>query len=165
KALSTLAYYVTQVTLISLFVNTLVQAQNEEQLVYTGILLLSATIFIVALTRTKYISTKFNRFVEKVLSQKIKNQKKLSVDQILKVSKGFGVFEFLLEGNNPYCNVALNDTKLSNMQVHVLKVDRGGKAIDFPEATFVLKQGDRVVLYGKTTSATQIALGKIKKTA
>lgn len=154
--------YVAQATLISLFVNIL--NKNQQQLIYAGLLLLIATIFIIIFTRTKYVSSKFNRFVESLLTRRIKNQKKMSIDQILKVSKGFGVFEFLLEDNNPYCNVALNDTKLSNMQIHILKVDRGSKTIDFPDASFVLLQGDRLILYGKTTSVTQIALGKMRKT-
>ncbi len=154
--------YVAQVTLISLFVNILIQ--NEKQLLSFGILLLAAIAFIIVLTRTKYVYSRFNRLVEKILSRRIKKQKRRSIDSILKVSSGYGVYEFVLDGDNPYCNLSLNDAKLNNMQIHVLKVERGAKSVDFPDADFVLQQGDKMVLYGKTESVTQIALGNLEET-
>ena len=155
--------YVAQVTLISLFVNIL--TKNQNQLIYAGLLLLAVTIFIFIFTRTKYISSKFNLFVEKILSRRIAKQKKIPIDQILKLSKDFGVFEFVLDEKNPYCNLTLGDAKLNNLQIHILKVDRGSSSVDFPDVNFLLKQGDRLIIYGKTSSVTKIALGKIKKTA
>ncbi len=153
--------YVVQVTLISLFVNIL--TRNQQQLLYAGLLLLAVTIFIVLFTRTKYVSSKFNVFVEKVLSRRIIKQDKMSIDKILNVSQGYGVYELLLEANNPYCGKTLTDSNLSSVQIHVLKVDRGAKTYDFPDADFVLNQGDRLILYGKTDSVTKIALPKVKK--
>ncbi len=150
--------YVAQATLISLFVNML--AQNQKQLLSLGILLLAAVVFIVVLTRTKYVYSKFNRMVEKTLSRRLKKQKK-SIDSILKVSSGYGVYEFVLDDDNPYCNLSLNNAQLSHLQIHVLKVERGARAIDFPNAEFVLQQGDKLVLYGKTDSVTKIALGNL----
>lgn len=149
--------YVAQITIISLLVNIL--TQNEKQLWSLGILLLAAVIFIIVLTRTKYVYSRFNRLVEKILSRKIVKQRKKSIDKILKVSPGYGVFEFVLDDENQYCNLKLSDAKLSNLQVHILKVERGAKTVDFPDADFVLQQGDKLVLYGKTDSVTQIALG------
>ncbi len=151
--------YVAQVTIISLFVNIL--TQNEKQLLSLGILLLAAVVFVMVLTRTKYVYSKFNRLVEKMLSKRITKQKRRSIDSILKVSPGYGVYEFVLDDDNPYCNLSLNDAKLNHMQIHVLKVERGAKAVDFPDAEFVLQQGDKLVLYGNTESVTQIALGNL----
>ena len=155
--------YVAQVTLISLFVNILIN--NQRQLIYAGALLLLCTLFIVIITRTEYVSDKFNIFVEKLLSKRIASQKKMSIDQVLKLSKDFGVFEFVLDEDNPYCNLKLSDSNLSNKQIHILKVDRGSNTVDFPDADFTLNQGDRLVIYGRTSSVTEIALGKVKKTA
>lgn len=155
--------YVTQVTLISLFVKIL--TDNQKQLIYSAILLLLITVFIVVLTRHKYISSKFDRHLERILSRRIINQKKMSIDQILKVSAGYGVYEFILDEDNPYCSTSLGNAQLSKLQIHVLKVDRGSKTFDFPDADFILNQGDRLILYGKTDSITKIALAKITKSA
>ena len=151
--------YVAQVTIISLFVNIL--TQNEKQLLSLGILLFAAVIFVIVLTRTKYVYSKFNRLVEKILSRRLVKQRKKSIDKILKVSPGYGVFEFVLDDGNPYCDMSLNNAQLSHLQIHVLKVERGAKTVDFPDAQFVLQQGDKLVLYGKTDSVTQIALGNL----
>lgn len=152
--------YVAQATLIASFVSIL--TQNEKELIFLGILLLAAAAFIIVLTRTKYVYSRFNRFVEKMLSRRIKKQRK-SIDNILKVSPGYGVYEFVLDDDNPYCNLSLNNAELSDLQIHVLKVERGAKSIDFPDADFVLQQGDKLVLYGKTKSVTQIALGNLEE--
>jgi len=152
--------YVAQATLIASFVSIL--TQNEKELIFLGILLLAAATFIIVLTRTKYVYSRFNRFVEKMLSRRIKKQRK-SIDNILKVSPGYGVYEFVLDDDNPYCNLSLNNAELSDLQIHILKVERGAKSIDFPDADFVLQQGDKLVLYGKTKSVTQIALGNLEK--
>jgi Trk K+ transport system NAD-binding subunit len=151
--------YVAQITIISLLVNIL--TQNEKQLWSLGIFLLAAVIFVIVLTRTKYVYSRFNRIVEKILSRRLVKQRKKSIDKILKVSPGFGVFEFVLDDGNPYCDMSLNNAQLSHLQIHVLKVERGAKTIDFPDAEFVLQQGDKLVLYGKTDSVTQIALGNL----
>lgn len=154
--------YVAQATLISLFVNILVQ--NEKQLVFLAIMLIAAVALIIVLTRTKYIYSKFNRLVEKMFSRRLKKQRK-SIDKILKVSPGYGVFEFVLDDDNPYCNLKLSDAELSRLQVHILKVERGARTVDFPDADFVLQAGDKLVLYGKTDSVTQIALGNLEETS
>ena len=152
--------YVAQATLISLFVNILVQ--NEKQLIFLAIMLVAAVALIVVLTRTRYVYSKFNRLVEKMFSRRLKKQRK-SIDKILKVSPGYGVFEFVLDDDNPYCDLSLNDAKLSSLQIHILKVERGAKTVDFPAADFILQQGDKLVLYGKTDSVTQIALGNLEE--
>jgi hypothetical protein len=152
--------YVAQITIITLSVNIL--TQNEKQLLPLGILLFACLVFIIVLTRTRYIYSKFNRLVEKMFSRRLKKQRK-SIDKILKVSPGYGVFEFVLDDDNPYCNLKLSDAKLSHLQVHILKVERGARTIDFPDADFVLQQGDKLVLYGKTDSVTQIALGSLEE--
>jgi hypothetical protein len=150
--------YVAQVTLISLFVKIL--SENQSRLIYAGALLALITIFIFILTRTKYMSTKFNLWVEKILTKSIATQKRIPMDQILKVSPGFGVYELVLDEKNAFCGMSLNNANLNLLQIHVLKVDRGLTTYDFPDAKFVLNHGDRLVLYGKTASITNIALGK-----
>lgn len=155
-----LVSYISQVMLISLFVNIL--TQNRNQLIYIGILLVVVMILVILFTRSKLVSTRFNHFVEKLLLRNIKNQANMSMDKILQVSEGYGVYEIVLEESNRLCGNSLGSSQLTKLQINVLKVDRGSEVYDFPDAQFVLKQGDRLVLYGKTESITNVVIGKVK---
>lgn len=151
-----LVSYISQVMLISLFVNIL--TQNRSQLVYIGVLLVTIMILVILFTRSKFVSTRFNYFVEKLLSRSIKNQEHMSVDKILQVSEGYGVYEIVLEESNRLCGNSLGSSKLTKLEINILKVDRGSEVYDFPDAQFILRQGDRLVLYGKTESITNVVI-------
>ena len=155
-----LVSYISQVMLISLFVNIL--SQNRSQLIYIGILLVVIMILVILFTRSKLVNTRFNHFVEKLLSRSITNQANMSIDKILQVSEGFGVYEIVLEESNKLCGNSLGSSQLTKLQINVLKVDRGSEIYDFPDAQFVLKQGDRLVLYGKTESITNVVIGPVQ---
>ena len=152
--------YISQVMLISLFVNILIQ--NKNQLVYIGIMLLVVAVMLIVFTRSRHMNTRFNKFVEKLLSKSIKRQDNTSIDSILQVSEGYGVHEIVLEENNGLCGHSLRSSQLSKLEINVLKVDRGEKVYDFPDAQFVLQQGDRLILYGKTENITEIVLDSLR---
>lgn len=148
--------YVTQVTLISLFVNIL--TQNTQHQIIAMVLLVGAAVIIYILTRVQSVKRWFNRLVERLLSRRLAMQEKQNIEKILKISPGYGVYELLLDDHNALCGKTLEEAKLNQKYIHVLKVDRGGMVFDFPDAGLKLQLGDRLILYGQTSSIKALAL-------
>lgn len=87
----------------------------------------------------------------------MKKTKSRSIDEVLKVSPGYAVYEILVSDNSQICNQTLASAKLKEQFIQVLKVDRGSETIDFPSANFIIKQGDVLIVYGKINSIKDLA--------
>lgn len=148
--------YIAQASLISLFFNAI---NNDQRKLVTIIAVLSGVaLFVIMITRNKFLSKKFNRIVEKFIAGTImKKTKSRSIDEVLKVSPGYAVYEILVSDASPICNLTLSSAKLKEQYIQVLKVDRGSETIDFPSANFIIKQGDVLIVYGKINSIKDLA--------
>ena len=152
-----LVSYLAQVSLISLLFNMI--SQNIRQLLYAGAGLVAFAILFMLIARSKYVQIKIDRVVERIISRSvIKNANKRSVDQVLKISPDFAVYEVLVDSGSVLVNKTLSNAKLSDMQVHVLKADRGSNTVDFPSADFLIQQGDKLIVYGKIKSIRELAV-------
>jgi hypothetical protein len=151
-----LVSYLAQVSLISLLLNMI--TQNITQLLYVGLGLLVFVALFVFATRNKFVARKIDNLVERIIARRIiKQTKKRSVDQVLKISPDFAVYEILVDGESILANTALDDADLSKMFIHVLKIDRGNKTIDFPAADSLIQVGDVLIVYGKIKSIMELA--------
>ncbi|MBN2852282.1 MAG: TrkA C-terminal domain-containing protein [Clostridia bacterium] len=148
--------YIAQASLISLFFNAI---NNDQRRLVAIIAVLGCVgLFVIMITRNKYLSKKFNRIVEKFIAGTImKKTKSRSIDEVLKVSPGYAVYEILVSDNSQICNQTLASAKLKEQFIQVLKVDRGSETIDFPSANFIIKQGDVLIVYGKINSIKDLA--------
>jgi len=148
--------YIAQASLISLIINAI--TNNNNRLIYVGIILLATVIFIITITKTKYFSRPFNRFVEKFISKNImKSTKTRLIDEKLKVSPGYAVYELLIDNNSLICDKTLASAKLKDKYIQVLKIDRGSDTIDFPHANTKILQGDILIVYGKIQAIKELA--------
>ena len=124
----------------------------------TGLISVGIVVLIVILTRSKFVSRKIDNLVEKIIARRITKQtKKRTVDQVLKISPDFAVYEILVEGESALAETTLTNANLSKMFIHVLKIDRGNKTIDFPSPDFLMKVGDVLIVYGKIKSIQELA--------
>lgn len=154
-----LVSYLAQVSLISLLLNMI--SQNITQLLYVAIGLAAIVAVFLFITKNKYISRKIDKFVEKIILKRIMKQtKRRSVDQVLKISPEFAVYEILVDSSSFLVNKTLQDAKLSEMFIHVLKVDRGSSTVDFPSADFLIQDGDILIVYGKIKSIKDLSVLK-----
>lgn len=151
--------YIAQASLISVLFKMV--TQNVQQLVYTGIILAVFTALFLMLTRNKYISGKFNKMIERFIASRVMKQtESRPIDEVLKLSPGYAVYELLVSPESPLANTTLEKAKLNDIYVHVLKVDRGSSTIDFPQADFCIQPGDVLIIYGKIKSIKELALVK-----
>ena len=149
--------YVAQASLISLIVNMI--SQDTQELLYTGLFMIIVTVGIILITRTKYVSNKFDKLMEKILRKRlIKQTQTRSIDQVLKIGPGYGVYEVLVDQDSFIANTTLGQTKLKDMFIQVLKIDRGAVTIDFPTADSEIQQGDVLIVYGKIKAIEELAI-------
>jgi len=151
--------YVAQASLITLIYNGIVQ--DDRQLLNIAIFFVALIALILLVTRNKYVSSKFDIVIEKFIAKSIMKQtQRRSIDQVLKISPGYAVYEILVDTDSYLANMSLRDAKLHENNIHVLKIDRGSNTIDFPKADFVIQSGDGLIVYGNIKSIKEVALQK-----
>lgn len=153
--------YVTQASLITLLFDMLYN--NGDGLLSTFVIIVATLLFIIVVSRNKYITNKFDRLTERILSKSIKKTSENHIDRILNLSPNFSVYELVIEENSPMCNKTLREARLKDNFIQVLKIDKGHKVLDFPTADTVITEGDRMIVYGKIDSIIEIIVNKNKK--
>ncbi len=147
--------YVAQASLISLLINMI--SQDTQELLYTGLFLVIVCGVIILMTRNKYMSSKFDKFVARIVQKRLVRQAQRPVDQVLKISPGYGVYEVLVEPESAIANQTLREAKLNDLFIQVLKIDRGATTVDFPSADSVMQPGDVLIVYGKIRAIKELA--------
>ena len=157
-----LVSYIAQITLISVFLHVI--TANAEQLgLVLGIIAVMG-LFVYFATRNRFFSTRINRFMEKLLRKRImKDIEKQQIDKVLKISPNYGIYEMIVDDKSPLCGKSLAETRLKDEYIQVLKVDRGSATVDFPNASMVIESGDKLIVYGKTSSILNSITGKGSK--
>jgi hypothetical protein len=147
--------YVAQASLISLLINMI--SQDTQELLYTGIFLVIVCAIIILMTRNKYMSSKFDKLVARIVQKRLIKQAQRPVDQVLKISPGYGVYEVLVEPESRVANKTLREARLHDLFIQVLKIDRGSTTLDFPEADSQIQPGDVLIVYGKIRAIKELA--------
>ncbi len=149
--------FVGYAALIGLVVN-IVQSQHEAIyfVIAVGIIVLAVLIFI----RKRNLIIKLERYIEKFLIKKMSDKKKYrTVEDALKLNDEFGVVEFIIEENGGLAGVKLMDAELTTKSIQVLNVDRGSHIIHFPKRDLILKEGDRLTVYGNLANINTLIIG------
>lgn len=73
----------------------------------------------------------------------------LDIRQRLTVSSGFGVAELLIREGSEFEAKAIGESGLSDLDINVLTLYRGGKVIPNPKVSRVLEANDRLLCYGR----------------
>jgi len=143
--------YIAQISLISVFLHLL--SENRQRLELIAVALVLIVVFIILITRNRFFSSKLNRMVEKVLARKVmKNIKTNAIEQVLKISPDYGIYELIIDDESSVCGKSLSEAKLKDDYIQVLKIDHGSDVTDFPHPTIVINPGDKLVVYGKKNS-------------
>ncbi len=151
--------YLSQITLISVLINALMQ--NTNKLLIIGAILIVILIFFFSLTRTKFLSSRIDRFVERIIEKRIfRSTKKNPMSQVMKTSTDFGIFEIIIDEDRGLNGKTLSESGLKKSFIQVLKVDKGNETINFPEPNYLIGVGDKLVVYGKIKSIREIVINQ-----
>ncbi len=148
--------YVAQITLITLLFNVISSAPRS--LLSISIALAAMLLFVILVTNSKYISSRFEQWTEKLLKNKIKKTSASRIDQILNLSPEFSIYELIVDTDSPICNKTLREVHLKEHYIQILKIDRGEEVIDFPTADTQVLAGDRMIAYGKIDALTKMMM-------
>ncbi|MBN2557174.1 MAG: TrkA C-terminal domain-containing protein [Clostridia bacterium] len=151
--------YLTQITLISVLINVLISDTNA--MLSVGVILFVLLVFIFLITRTRFLSSRFNSFVERIVEKRInKSTKKNPMSQVMKISPEFGIYEIVVGEDGGLAGKTLMESHLKEAYVQVLKVDKGSETINFPHSSLMLRVGDKLVVYGKIKSIKDIIVNQ-----
>jgi len=73
----------------------------------------------------------------------------IDIRQRLTISRGYGVSEVYIPEGSKFVGISIRDTKLSEQDINVLTLYRGGKVIPNPKAERILEADDKLLCYGK----------------
>lgn len=139
--------YIGTATLISFVVNII--TSNLEITDFIVIVLLFF-VFIYIIKNPRIIF-RFDHFIETiVIRNKLVEVSKSSVYKLLNKNKGYGIYNILVENSSFLVNKTLSDSGLKQNNILVLNVDKGDRLINFPDANYLIKQGDNLLIYGNT---------------
>ncbi|HBL83314.1 MAG: hypothetical protein A2Y17_05525 [Clostridiales bacterium GWF2_38_85] len=138
---------------------------NDEQQNLLSILIILSVVlvFIIIVTKNKYILDRFERLAEKILSKSISKNKGSRIDRILNLNSNFSIYEVVVDNDSPMCKKTLRENRLRDNFIQVLKIDRGSEIIDFPTADTIILHGDRLIVYGKIKSISKLVMKQEEK--
>jgi ribosomal protein S6--L-glutamate ligase len=76
----------------------------------------------------------------------------IDIRQRLTVSKGYGVSELYIPKGSEFVGMSLDQTKLSEKDINVLTLYRGGKSIPNPRKERIIEAEDKLLCFGKLES-------------
>jgi len=136
--------------IISFKGNTL--AESLTKLGILGLTGLGILIFSLAKGLENIVDT----FIEKRLSR-VTHFSMGGFSEVLKLARGYGVFEVTITADHPLAGRKLMDAGLSSRDILVLAIKRGFSLIPTPKATDMIEPGDKLVCFGMSRNITEVA--------
>jgi hypothetical protein len=149
--------YLSQITLISVLINILIS--NANKLLSIGVVVLAVLIFFILVTRTKFLSSKIDRMMERIIEKRIlRSTKKNPMSRVLKTDQEFGIYEIVVDEGGGLDGIMLKDSGLKKEFIQVLKIEKGHESINFPKPDQMIDIGDKLIVYGKIKSIKEISI-------
>jgi hypothetical protein len=115
------------------------------------LLLLALAIYIIyRLASHKGLTRKFTKRIEEKLAKSSIFVKK-SVEETLRLAKGYGVAEVVLKDDLPIIGLTLEKAGLKSREIMVLAIERGKEINHTPKGKDMLYENDTLICYGKLT--------------
>ena len=154
--------YVGTATLIAFILNILNVLARGEGFLYLVLGIAGAILLILFLSRNLWILRSMERYIEKQLKKQMnRNNKRRTVEEVLKLNDEYGVAEFIIEESSGLVGIVLEESDLKQRFIQVLNVDRGSHIVHFPDSKLVFQQGDKVVVYGQLDNIQALILEQI----
>ncbi len=155
-----LVSYVGQATIIGLVISIVTRMATFQNAALGVTITVVVVILIIGLFKNPWFVSKIEKVLEKNFLEKSKANKNKTVEEVLKLKNNFGVVEFLIDGDHPLVGVTLEQSNLKKQEIQVLNIERGNYIEQFPRSSYLFKEGDRVVAYGKIENIKKIAIPK-----
>lgn len=149
--------YLAQITLISVLLNILIS--DVDALLSIGVVVSVALVFFILLTRTKFLSSRIDRFIEKIIEKRILHStRKNPMSRVMKTGAEYGIYEIVVDEGGGLDGIALKDAGLKKDFIQVLKIEKGNESINFPGPDQIMNMGDKLIVYGQIKSIRELSL-------
>jgi len=79
-----------------------------------------------------------------------------SLEEMLKITEGFGVVRIVVSEASPIINQPLQELGLKLQKIQILSIKRGSEVLAIPKGTDCLMPGDELTCYGDMDAVTQM---------
>jgi hypothetical protein len=111
-------------------------------------------LIILLITRSKKVMSIFHRGVEKQLKRR-RYPRRIALEQVLQLSKDFGVCEIPIEKNSKSAGKPLSATDFKEKGFMVLAIEREDGFLAVPKGSDELKEGDILIVFGNLNNLKQ----------
>lgn len=140
--------YLGTATSISFLINIL---RNEVKPIEIAILLLFL-LFILWLLSNRHLTLYIDMIFERFIFKQMKKRSSKNIYTMLKQNSDYGLYQIYVKGTHSMVGKKLIEAHLKENKIQVLNIDKGDQIILFPEADYVIQQGDTLLAYGKITN-------------
>ena len=143
--------YVATATLVTVLFRTLTELSGALRILDLLYLLPGFMVFaaVLMIMRSKYLINRLDHFIEFRVLASMQRNKRLPVEEVLKLNEEYGVAEVIIDEDSPLIGKALKDSGLKANYIQVLNIEGATHMIHFPTKDDVFELGDKVVVYGR----------------
>lgn len=136
------------VSIIATLIGSFAKLERVSQVPINLILLAAGIYLIYWLASRQGLMRRWGRWIEKrIAKSKVLEEKK--IEEILHLAEGYGIAEVRIEDDSPLVSQPLADSALSQRDILVLAIERGGGIIPTPKASDDIRRADNLICYGK----------------
>jgi K+/H+ antiporter YhaU regulatory subunit KhtT len=138
------------ITVISSFMLTFINVEEEQLSIWIRLLILFSAIFVlIMIARSKWVDRTLNRIINRML-KKYTDLNVRDYAKLLHLSGEYSISEFYVESDDWLVNQTLEKLELRKEGINVLAVTRtDGTYLGVPSGDTEIESGDTLLLYGK----------------
>lgn len=136
------------VSIIATLIGSFAKLKRVSQVPVNLILLAAGIYLIYWLASRRGLMRRWGRWIEKrIAKSKVLEEKK--IEEILHLAEGYGIAEVRIKDDSPLVSQPLADSALSQRDILVLAIERGGGIIPTPKGSDDIQTADNLICYGK----------------
>lgn len=139
--------YVGFVTGISFLINIMRSSLSVPGII--GIIIFFACAIFVL--KNRYVVENFDTLIKKIILGGTKKVPKSDIYELIN-NKGYGLYKIFVNVDSAIAGKSLKENNMKESGIQVLNIDRGNELINSPDGDEVIKNGDTLLVYGKTES-------------
>ncbi|HPN85384.1 MAG TPA: TrkA C-terminal domain-containing protein, partial [Victivallales bacterium] len=168
------------VTMIGSFVNTLAASREMDEyahfrifskdvhLHYSVSMMLGALliVFCFYMFHIFFLRSSVWRSIQNSIKRRMSDMSVFSTmhfEELIIGAHGYGTIKMKIDDDNPFCGKTLSESRIRNdYDAQVLAFERDGNVIYNPSASEIIKAGDHLILFGKTSEISHKLLAFLK---
>ncbi|NOX98038.1 MAG: potassium transporter TrkA [Nitrospirae bacterium] len=143
------------VSIIATLIGSFAKIKRVSQ-VPANLMLLAAGIYLIYwLASRRGLMRRWGKWIEKRIAQSMALEEK-GIEEVLHLAEGYGIAEVKIKDDSAVVNQPLANSALSQKDILVLAIERGGGIIPTPKGNDGIRAADNLICYGKLANIRKI---------